>query len=77
MGRKLQAFVHYCQARPDFSGTVAQVGENRFGLRSLFDDDGGSRAVGDRSFVGMNRLRWRYKRLKVAIKTIWRISILR
>jgi hypothetical protein len=24
----MQAIVHYCQARPGFSGTVAQVGEN-------------------------------------------------
>ncbi len=48
--------MHYCQAIPGVSGTVAQVGENRFGLRSLFDD-GGSGAVGDRPFVGMNRHR--------------------
>ena len=76
MRRKQQAIVHYCQAIPGVSGTVAQVGENGFGLRSLFGN-GGSGAVCDRSLVGMNRLRWRYKRLKVAIKTIWRISILR
>jgi hypothetical protein len=68
--------VHYCQAIRGVSGTVAQVGENRFGSRWLFGN-GGSGVVCDRSFVGMNRLRWRYKRLKVAIKTIWRISILR
>jgi len=48
--------VHYCQAIPGVSGTVAQVGENRFGLRWLFGN-GGSGAVCDRSFVGMNRHR--------------------
>ncbi|MEG4942167.1 hypothetical protein [Microcoleus sp. F4-D5] len=31
---------------PEFSGTLAQVGENGFGSRSLFDD-GGSGAVWD------------------------------
>ena len=48
--------MHYCQAIPGFSGTVAHVGENRLRSRSLFDD-GGSGAVCDRSFVGMNRHR--------------------
>ncbi len=48
--------MHYCQAIPGVSGTVAQVGENRFGLRSLFDD-GGSGAVCDRPLGGMNRHR--------------------
>jgi hypothetical protein len=43
--------VHYCEAIPGISGTVAQVGENRSGLRSLFDD-GGSGAVCDRAFGG-------------------------
>ena len=41
--------MHYCQARPGVSGTVAQVGENGFGLRALFDD-GGSGGVCDRPF---------------------------
>ena len=49
MRRKLQAIGHYCQAIPGVWGTVAQVGENGLGLRSLFDD-GGSGAVCDRSF---------------------------
>jgi hypothetical protein len=48
--------VHYCQAIPSFSGTVADVGENRFRSRSLFDD-GGSGGVCDRPLVGMNRHR--------------------
>ncbi len=56
MRRKLQAIVHYCQAIPAVSGTVAQVGEKGVGLRSLFGN-GGSGAVGDRSFVAMNRHR--------------------
>jgi hypothetical protein len=46
--------VHYSEAIPGVLGTVADVGENGVGLRSLFDD-GGSGAVCDRSFVGMNR----------------------
>ncbi|MEG4446594.1 hypothetical protein QUB47_33150 [Microcoleus sp. AT9_B5] len=54
MRRKLPAIVHYCQAIPSCSGTVAQVGENGFGVRSLFGN-GGSGAVCDRAFVGMKR----------------------
>ena len=38
------------KAIPSFSGTVAHVGENGFGLRSLFGN-GGSGAVCDRAFV--------------------------
>jgi hypothetical protein len=52
----MQAIVHYCQAIPGFSGTVARVGENGFRSRWLFDD-GGSGAVCDRLIVGMNRHR--------------------
>ena len=54
MRRKLQAIVHYCQARPGVSGTFAQVGENGVRSRWLFGN-GGSRAVCDRPFVGMNK----------------------
>jgi hypothetical protein len=54
--RKRKAIGHYCQAIPGVSGTVAQVGENGFGSRSLFDD-GGNGAVCDRSLVVINRHR--------------------
>jgi len=50
----MQAIVHYYQAIPGVSGTVAHVGENGFGSRSLFGN-GGSGAVCDRPFVGMNK----------------------
>jgi hypothetical protein len=52
--RKRKAIVHYCQAIPGVSGTVARVGENGFGARWLFGN-GGSGAVCDRPFVGMNK----------------------
>jgi hypothetical protein len=54
--RKRKAIVHYCQAIPGVSGTVAHVGEKGVRSRSLFGN-GGSGAVCDRSFVGMNRHR--------------------
>ncbi|MEG4942170.1 hypothetical protein [Microcoleus sp. F4-D5] len=51
---EMASIVHYCQARPAVSGTVARVGEN--GVRShLGFDDGGSGAVCDRPFIGINR----------------------
>ncbi|MEG5046451.1 hypothetical protein [Microcoleus sp. B4-C1] len=53
MRRKLQAIVHYCQPRPDVSGTVACVRENAVRAGSLFAN-GGSGAVCDRPFVGIN-----------------------
>jgi hypothetical protein len=53
----MQAIGHYCQAIPGFSGTVARVGENGVGLRSLFDD-GGSGAVCDRSFIDLFDPEW-------------------
>jgi len=52
--RKRKAIGHYCQAIPGVLGTVAQVGEKGVRSRWLFGN-GGSGAVCDRPFVGMNK----------------------